>query len=67
MEFSIAFRDQISSARSGLLKTQNSEIKTPVFMPVATQGSVKTIDPEVLYHFTGRHRCCHVVYHATVM
>ena len=49
MKFSITFRDQISSARSGLLKTQNSEIRTPVFMPIATQGSVKTVDPDVLH------------------
>ena len=49
MKFSITSRDQISSARSGLLKTQNSEIRTPVFMPIATQGSVKTVDPDVLH------------------
>ena len=54
MKFSITSSDQTSSARSGILKTQNSEIKTPVFMPIATQGSVKTIDPGVLYHLNSQ-------------
>ena len=54
MKFSITSSDQTSSARSGILKTQNSEIKTPVFMPIATQGSVKTIEPGVLYHLNSQ-------------
>ena len=54
MKFSITSSDQISSARSGIIETQNSVIKTPVFMPIATQGSVKTIDPEVLYHLNSQ-------------
>ena len=54
MKFSITSSDEISSARSGIIETQNSVIKTPVFMPIATQGSVKTIAPEVLYHFNSQ-------------
>ena len=54
MKFSITSSDQTCSARNGILKTQNSEIKTPVFMPIATQGSVKTIDPGVLYHLNSQ-------------
>ena len=54
MKFSITSSDEISSARSGIIETQNSVIKTPVFMPIATQGSVKTIDPEVLYHLNSQ-------------
>ena len=54
MKFSITSSDQISSARSGIIETQNSVIKTPVFMPIATQGSVKTIDPDVLYHLNSQ-------------
>jgi queuine tRNA-ribosyltransferase len=42
MEFSI---DAISQeARACTIKTANSTIKTPVFMPVGTQATVKTLD-----------------------
>src|SRR5512141_303376 len=30
-------------ARTGILKTRRSEIETPVFMPVGTQGTVKGV------------------------
>ena len=33
-----------NEARAGLLKTPNGTIETPVFMPVGTQASVKTLD-----------------------
>ena len=33
------------SARAGLLHTAHGDVPTPFFMPVATQGSVKTVDP----------------------
>ncbi|MBC8345269.1 MAG: tRNA guanosine(34) transglycosylase Tgt [Candidatus Marinimicrobia bacterium] len=48
MQFSIVHSDKRTSARRGILKTHHSEIHTPVFMPIGTQGAVKTIDPEVL-------------------
>ena len=32
-------------ARAGSINTDHGEIRTPVFMPVATQGSVKALDP----------------------
>ena len=32
-------------ARAGRINTDHGEIRTPVFMPVATQGSVKALDP----------------------
>ena len=50
MQFSISHSDQSTSARRGTMKTDHSEIQTPVFMPIGTQGAVKTIDPEVLSH-----------------
>jgi len=50
MQFSISHKDTATSARKGIVKTQHSEIDTPVFMPIGTQGAVKTIDPEVLFH-----------------
>jgi len=35
-------------ARAGVLKTAHGEIKTPVFMPVGTQATVKAISPDDL-------------------
>ena len=35
-------------ARLGTLHTQHGDVPTPAFMPVATQGSVKAIDPNDL-------------------
>ena len=32
-------------ARAGTLHTEHGDVPTPAFMPVATQGSVKTLDP----------------------
>ena len=32
-------------ARAGVLRTAHGEVPTPFFMPVATQGSVKAVDP----------------------
>ena len=42
MTFKIISTD--NNARAGILKTKNSEILTPVFMPVGTLGSVKALD-----------------------
>ena len=36
------------SARAGVLDTPHGRVETPVFMPVATQGSVKALDSEDL-------------------
>ncbi|MEO0136671.1 MAG: tRNA guanosine(34) transglycosylase Tgt [candidate division WOR-3 bacterium] len=46
--FKVLFKDYQTKARIGLLKTKHFEVKTPNFMPVATQGSVKMISPEEL-------------------
>ena len=43
MEFELLHRDPESRARAGLIRTDHSEIMTPVFMPVGTSGSVKGI------------------------
>lgn len=40
--------DRATRARTGLLSTAHGEIETPVFMPVGTQGSVKTCSPHEL-------------------
>lgn len=36
-------KDAKSNARAGLITTDHGEIKTPIFMPVGTQGSVKAV------------------------
>jgi len=46
--FSIQARDQTSSARAGLLLTRRGPIQTPAFMPVGTQGTVKSVSPREL-------------------
>ncbi|MBM3944038.1 MAG: tRNA guanosine(34) transglycosylase Tgt [SAR202 cluster bacterium] len=33
------------NARAGVLRTAHGDVPTPAFMPVATQGSVKALDP----------------------
>ncbi|MCI0770472.1 MAG: tRNA-guanine transglycosylase, partial [Chloroflexi bacterium] len=35
-------------ARTGTLHTAHGDVPTPAFMPVATQGSVKAMDPDDL-------------------
>ena len=35
-------------ARAGVLHTAHGDVPTPVFLPVATQGSVKTVTPQEL-------------------
>jgi queuine tRNA-ribosyltransferase len=38
----------LSKARCGILKTEHGQIETPVFMPVGTHGTVKTLSPSEL-------------------
>ncbi len=42
-DFKIVKKDEESSARAGWLDTPHGEINTPVFMPVGTQASIKTL------------------------
>jgi queuine tRNA-ribosyltransferase len=41
--FKLIHKDKSSKARLGKLTTAHGEVNTPVFMPVGTQGSVKTL------------------------
>lgn len=43
MTFTLEKKDDQSSARAGVLSTDHGKIETPVFMPVGTVGSVKTV------------------------
>jgi queuine tRNA-ribosyltransferase len=36
------------AARAGILRTAHGEVRTPVFMPVGTKGTVKGVDPDEL-------------------
>lgn len=40
---------ECDGARAGLLRTPHGTFKTPMFMPVGTQATVKTLAPEELY------------------
>jgi len=42
--FKTTHKDKNTKARTGIIKTDHGVIKTPTFMPVGTQGTVKTID-----------------------
>jgi len=46
--FEITHRDSGTSARRGVLHTAHGDVETPVFMPVATAGTVKALQHEWL-------------------
>jgi len=43
MEFKLKATDNYSNARAGTIKTAHGDIKTPIFMPVGTAGTVKGV------------------------
>jgi len=46
--FNLQHTEKNTRARAGLLKTDHGDIPTPIFMPVGTQGTVKTVSQSVL-------------------
>ncbi len=46
MEFRILHKCRTSRARVGEVTTGHGKFETPIFMPVGTQGSVKSVSPE---------------------
>jgi len=42
--FQVTHQDKDSLARTGIIQTAHGEIQTPVFMPVGTQATVKSLD-----------------------
>ena len=46
--FDIVKTSSTTRARAGVLRTPHGEIPTPVFMPVGTQATVKTVSPHEL-------------------
>jgi len=49
--FKIEKKDKSTEARTGILKTAHGPVKTPVFMPVGTKGTVKAIRPGGIHSF----------------
>src|SRR5882672_3286755 len=47
--FQLTKQDAQTLARRGVLKTPHGEIQTPFFMPVGTNGTVKTLSSEDLH------------------
>ena len=43
MKFKILSKDSKSKARSGIIKLERGQIRTPIFMPVGTLGTVKGV------------------------
>ena len=48
MDFKVLQKDNKSKARAGVIKTDHGEIQTPIFMPVGTQGTVKSVTQKAL-------------------
>src|SRR2546421_1852777 len=46
--FTIQTRDPASRARTGTLNLAHGEVATPAFVPLATRGAVKTLEPRDL-------------------
>ncbi len=49
VRYELLHEDRDTGARRGRLHTPHGTIETPVFMPVGTAGSVKSLTPEDLY------------------
>ncbi|MCX6146543.1 MAG: tRNA guanosine(34) transglycosylase Tgt [Candidatus Kapabacteria bacterium] len=52
--FTLLAEDKDSKARVGLINTHHGEIPTPIFMPVGTQGTVKSIEQRELVEFDAK-------------
>ncbi|MCC7356571.1 MAG: tRNA guanosine(34) transglycosylase Tgt [Candidatus Doudnabacteria bacterium] len=46
--FDILKKDEKSKARNGVIHTAHGDIQTPMFLPIGTQGTVKTVTSEEL-------------------
>lgn len=48
LNFSVVAKDRNSKARAGYFETDHGKVETPAFMPVGTQGTVKSINQSYL-------------------
>ena len=46
--YELIHKDKFSDARAGILHTPHGDFLTPIFMPVGTQASVKSVSPDEL-------------------
>ena len=51
--YELLHKDKQSGARRGIIHTPHGDIETPVFMPVGTQATVKSLTPEELKEEVG--------------
>jgi queuine tRNA-ribosyltransferase len=49
MKFTVIKKDSRTKARAGVIETPHGEIPTPVFLPVGSRGSIRTLTNEDLY------------------
>lgn len=54
ISFTVTQKDKTTRARLGLLHTPHGTVETPIFMPVGTQATVKTMTPEEVKEAGGR-------------
>ncbi|MDR2684500.1 MAG: tRNA guanosine(34) transglycosylase Tgt [Prevotellaceae bacterium] len=50
MNFKLQHTSQESNARAGLIETAHGKIETPIFMPVGTAGTVKSVHQRELFN-----------------
>ncbi|MCE5335831.1 MAG: tRNA guanosine(34) transglycosylase Tgt, partial [Desulfobacteraceae bacterium] len=48
MNFHVLAKDPCCDARTGRFETAHGTVETPIFMPVGTAGTVKSLSPEHL-------------------
>lgn len=60
--FEVVKEDARSRARLGRMRTPHGVVETPAFMPVGTQGTVKTLSPAELLECGAQIVCCNT-YH----
>ena len=48
ISYELLHKDKQTGARRGVIHTPHGDIQTPIFMPVGTQATVKTLSPEEL-------------------
>ncbi len=61
--YELIHKDKNSGARRGVIHTPHGDIQTPVFMPVGTQATVKSMTPEELKEEVGAQIILSNTYH----
>ncbi len=61
--YELIHKDKNSGARRGVIHTPHGDIQTPVFMPVGTQATVKSLTPEELKNEVGAQIILSNTYH----